>query len=563
MYYPEVRYDIDYDRSHQRWNGWGAEGQDLILHDRLPRILDFLKSELGASALPDTPSVALEEISLPESRLAPKDIREFEKIVGTTHVKADRRERVLHSFGQSFADIIRLRTNGATSFTDAVVYPADETQLTRILEICTRRKITAIAFGGGSSVVGGLEAISDKNHSGVVTIDLFRLSGLIELNEEARCATFHAGTYGPILERELNARGYTMGHFPQSFEYSTIGGWVAARSAGQQSNRYGKIEKILTALRMVTPAGLIETLSVPAAATGPDWNQIVAGSEGLLGIITSGTVKVHRLPEARCYFGLIFPDFENARGFLKSATGPGHGLSMIRLSDPTETRLYETLASLGHSGFFGATRATAQALALRLFGQPAGQRCLVTAGFDGDRDRIDRDSISLRSLMRRFRGFYAGQRAGENWLRTRFNMPFLRNHVVERGIGIDTMETATTYDRVQSLHGAVIAGVGRVVHPSIVMCHLSHSYHEGACLYFTVIYLVDQGDPLAQWRRIKTAASEAIVQNGGNISHHHGVGVDHKSWYEQQTGDLALSGLRAMKKELDPRGILNPGKLFT
>ena len=562
MYYPEVRYDIDYDRSRQRWNGWGAEDQDLILQDRLPRIFDFLAKELGVSPLPETPSVALEEIRLPESRLVQRDIRELEKIVGQANVKTDHRERVLHSFGQSFADIIRLRTNMARAFTDAVVYPGDERELTRILELCTRRKIATIAFGGGSSVVGGLEALCHSSHSGVVTIDLFRLSGLIELNEEARCATFHAGTYGPVLERELNARGYTLGHFPQSFEYSTIGGWVAARSAGQQSNRYGKIEKILTSLRMVTPAGLMETLRVPAAATGPDWNQIVAGSEGLLGIITRVTVKVHPLPEARCYFALVFPDFEKARGFLKSATGAGHGLSMIRLSDSTETRLYETLASLAHSGLSGAAKAALQASVLRVFGQPAGQRCLVTAGFDGDRDRIDRESISLRSLMRRFDGFYAGQRAGENWLRTRFNMPFLRNHVVERGIGIDTMETATTYDRVESLHEAVLSEVARVAGPSTVMCHLSHSYHEGACLYFTVIYLMDQRDPLAQWRRIKSAASEAIVANGGNISHHHGVGLDHKPYYERQTGELALSGLRAMKRELDPRGILNPSKLF-
>jgi len=563
MYYHEIKFDIDYSRESLHWNAWGSRDHGFFHTERLPQIFALIAREFGlgsASELPNTPSVSREELKLPESALPDAAFQALQGLVGKDRASRDREDRIYHSRGQGYHDMLRLRTNTLKTYVDAIAWPSTEKQIEKILEWCARHKVALTPYGGGSSVVGGVEALAGK-HKCVLSLDMTRMDAFIELDEHSRLAAFEAGIYGPRLEKTLNDRGFTLGHFPQSFEYSTLGGWIAARSSGQQSSRYGKIEKMLTKLRVLTPAGAVETQRVPAAATGPDMNQIMTGSEGLFGVITRATLKVHPLPESRKYFGAIFPDFASALRFVEEAAQE-HSLSMCRLSDSDETRLFEMLAQATRKpGGAGRIKAFLQSVVLRAAGQGEG-RCLVVAGVDGALREVQGKEILSRRIIKKHGGFYAGEKTGKSWIRGRFNMPFLRNHLMERGVGVDTLETATTYDRLAELHGETLKAIRSVMPGAMAMAHVSHSYHEGASLYFTVLFPMDVANPVQQWQKMKNAASDAILNHGGNMSHHHGIGTEHRAHFQKQAGKTHLAALRALKSELDPLGLLNPGKLF-
>ncbi|EMY79159.1 FAD binding domain protein [Leptospira weilii serovar Ranarum str. ICFT] len=562
MFYTELNSKIDYSRDNLRWNAWGAYGQDFFRVGQMQEILAFLSEELQISEIRKTPPFALEEITLPKSSFTPTQIRDLSKIVGAKHFSLERRERVLHSAGRSYYDVLRLSFNTLKSFVDGVAYPSKESEVSKILEYCSKNNITVIPFGGGSSVVGGLEVIKGKGQKYVLSLDTTRMDSLLSLDKESHLATFQTGIYGPKLEKLLNDKGFTLGHFPQSFEYSTLGGWIAARSAGQQSNRYGKIEEILTCLKIVTPSGVVETLREPASSTGPDLNRIFAGSEGLLGLITEATIKVHKLPEARKYFGIVFPNFAAGVDFIREVNHREIPTSMIRLSDKNETRLYQTLGALGKKktpARWIKNLIQTQVLKFKSLGE---DKCVILLGLDGSKEDVSRNFSKIKPIISLHRGLYVGTHLGEQWIHSRYNMPFLRNHLMENGIGVDTMETSTTYDRVLQLHREGIASLEKSIPGSIAMCHISHSYHEGACLYYTILFPMDEKKPADQWFKMKRTVSETFFQNGAPISHHHGVGFDHKIWYEKATSKPALLGLRAFKKEIDPKEILNPGKVF-
>ncbi len=340
MHYTEIRYDNDYSPAQLRWNGWGAVSHEWKHVAALPELRRMLGDLLGAvDGLPDTPCPALEDLRLPASRLKPAELKALSGIVGSSHCHTDRRMRVQHSHGQSYADLMRLRTNQLKSWRDAGVGPGNDGLRMKLFGGSRMWRVALVPFGGGSSVVGGVDAKRGRKQRAVVTVNLTRMNALLEINEESRLARFQAGIFGPQIEAALNEHGFTLGHFPQSFEHSTLGGWIAARSGGQQSNQYGKIEKILSAVRLVSPAGALETIRVPAQAAGPDWNEIIAGSEGALGLITEATVKIHRLPETRRYFAMFFPSFEQGTQFVRevSAKHAPYGLSMVRLSAAEET----------------------------------------------------------------------------------------------------------------------------------------------------------------------------------------------------------------------------------
>ncbi|MEQ9364562.1 MAG: FAD-binding oxidoreductase, partial [Leptospirales bacterium] len=518
MFYHEICFDIDYDPENQRWNGWGSKGHEWQHQAHIPDLKRLLVQELQVPGgeLPDTPSVSIDELKVPASKLGEKDLKALAAIVGKDGVSAERRMRILHSAGQSYYDVVRLRANELKAYTDAVIFPQKEAQLTKLFAWCGQQKVALVPYGGGSSVVGGVEVQKGAGHRAVLTANLTRMNALLELDEFSRLARFQPGIYGPQIEKALNDRGFTLGHFPQSFEYSTLGGWVAARSGGQQSNRYGKIEEMITAVKVATPAGVIETLRVPAESAGPDWNQVVAGSEGLLGIITEVTVKIHRLPESRRYFGVLFPSFRHGANFVREVSneGEGYDLSMVRLSDAEETRMYSLLSEITKKkSLFRPAKKALQESILRVAGQGAG-RCVVIAGMDGEVGRMNRQEIRVRKAIRKHGGFYAGESVGKNWIRGRFNMPFLRNHVLDFGVGVDTLETSTTYANVEEVHAEVLKALRSVTPHVVAFCHMSHSYHEGSCLYFSFMFLMDQKDPIGQWRKLKRAASDVLVGLG-------------------------------------------------
>lgn len=560
-FYTEFNPDLDYSREKLRWNAWGSIEEDFHAKKYMPEILEFVRHELSIENDVFTPSAPMEEISIPTSKFTPQDKKSLSSIVGEKNYFDSKMERIMHSAGRSYYDVVRLHFNRLKSFVDGVVYPGDEKSLRKVLDFCNKNKITIIPFGGGSSVVGSLEVIPAKSSKKILSIDLTKLKSLIQIHDENLTATFQAGIYGPHLEKILNEEGYTLGHFPQSFVYSTLGGWVAARSAGQQSNKYGKIEEMISSIKMMTLSGEIKTGDYPASAAGPDWNHIIAGSEGLLGIITEVTVKIHELPETRMYAGYLFPSFHEGKEFIREVNQSGIETSMLRLSDEEETRLFGTLGTLGKKGIFHSLKSKLEDFVLSFYKLNKVRAALIF-GLDGDEEEVYRNSMSIREIASRHKGFYVGEKMGRNWIKNRFNMPFLRNHVMEYGVAVDTMETSATYDKLESIREDFHKKVKEEFPDSVSLCHISHSYQNGACLYFTVLFKMDSKKPVEQWKKLKKLASDTFLSHGASASHHHGIGADHKHWYEKELSKDGLAGLRAMKDSLDKNGILNPKKVF-
>jgi alkyldihydroxyacetonephosphate synthase len=562
MLYTELNTEIDYSRTNLRLDGWGAKDQDFFLKDHIVEILNLLKEEWGVSEFPKTPGIDLSTLKLPKLRLGVSELKSLSNIVGDENLSTDSQERIFHAVGRSYFDVIRLRNGLIKEFPDCIVYPTDEIQISKLLKYCSDKNISVVPFGGGSSVVGGVEAIKTKSQMAILCVDMTKMDSLIAIDNYSKTATFQAGIYGPKIEKVLNVNGFTLGHFPQSFEYSTIGGWVAAKSSGQQSGKYGKFEKIIVCVNMISPSGEIKTWKLPASSMGPDLNQIIAGSEGTLGIITEVTVRIQKLPSDRKYFGIVFPDFNSGVKFIKEANQSGLKLSMLRLSDEDETRLFANFAGLGKKKTFFRTLKHSLIERLLKWNGIKDNRCVLMCGIDGETSDIEDTLKKTKTLSETFGGFYAGEAPGKNWLKSRYNMPFIRNHFMENGVGVDTLETSITYDRIFHLHDAVTNAIRKSMPKCSSMCHVSHSYPDGASLYFTITFPLDPKNHVAQWQKMKRAATDAIFESGGSISHHHGIGADHKEWYKKTLSKTALNGLLSLKKTWDTKGILNPGKLF-
>ena len=461
-------------------------------------------------------------------------------------------------YGRSYADLVRLRSGQIEAAPDAVVYPDGHEQVRGVLDVCADAGVAVVPFGGGTSVVGGVEP-ARGGLAGVVTLDLARFASLLDVDELSLTARFEAGMTGPEAERALSRHGLTLGHFPQSFEYATIGGFAATRSAGQASTGYGRIDELVLGLRLAAPAGDLEIRPHPASAAGPALRELVLGSEGTLGVITEVTLSVRPLPEVSEYEGWSFRSFaEGAAAFRELEQARAEG-DVSRLSDEAETAM--SLASAGETGGTAA-RLARRWLSLR----GHGHGCLAILGFEGDPDEVADRAGRARTILRSAGGLRLGRRPGAAWLRQRFSAPYLRDELLDRGVMIETLETATSWSNLDRLHAevgdALRGSLAERGTPPVVLCHVSHLYPSGASLYFTFIAAQQRGAELEQWRAAKTAASDAIVAAGGTITHHHAIGVDHAPWMRAEIGDLGIELLRAAKERLDPRGIMNPGKLI-
>jgi len=541
-----------------RWWGWGEDGHEVPLPEPA---LGMLRDELGADPGARRAPVALEEVRLPSPRLAGSPHDRMAGIVGADWVRDDRETRVGHAAGRGYADLVRLRSGDASSAPDAVVLPGSAAEVRALLAACAEARIAVVPFGGGTSVVGGVEPVAD-GFAAAVSLDLRRLDRIVELDDASLTATFEAGLFGPEAERQLAERGLTLGHFPQSFEYSTVGGWVATRSAGQASTGYGRVDELVEGLRLVAPAGDVTARPLPASAAGPDLRELIVGSEGVLGVICEATLRVRPRPRVRRYEGWSFRSFAEGCEAFRVMEQAGASPDVARLSDEEETRLSLALASSG-SALERAGRAY-----LRMRGHEGG--CLVIVGFEGDEEEVERRRLRTGAQLRAGGGLRLGRRPGEAWLRARYAGPYLRDELLDRGVLAETLETAGTWAGLPALYGAVAGALRDSLSsrgtPPLVMCHVSHLYPSGASLYFTFLARQEgDGEPgpaLEQWRAAKTAASEAIVTSGGTITHHHAVGRDHVPWMRAEVGELGLELIRAAKARLDPAGIMNPGKLL-
>jgi alkyldihydroxyacetonephosphate synthase len=536
-----------------RWWGWGDPAHPPVLP---AHALAFLRERIGLGERLHAP-VALEHVRLPAGGLPDSTLAALRELLGAEHVRDGHRERVLHAAGKGYPDLVRMRAGEPQEAPDAVVYPSAHEQLRALLELCERASLAVVPFGGGTSVVGGVAPLRGQ-HSGALALDLARMAGVQELDRESATVTVQAGTRAPALERYLGARGLTLGHFPQSYEYVSLGGCAATRSAGQASTGYGAIEKMVLGLRLAAPASEIELPALPASAAGPGLRQLLVGSEGTLGVISELALRVRRMPSERVYEGVFFEDFAAGEQALR-ALAREHALpDVARLSDEQETRV--SLALAGSGGVKG--RAGRAYLALRGY----GGGCLAILGFEGDPRELALRRWRARELVRRSGGLSVGRGAGEAWLKGRFSAPYMRDELLTHGVMVETLETATQWSKLRPLHAAVTRAIEAALErwhtPGIVMCHVSHVYETGASLYFTLIAAQREGEELEQWRAVKDAAGEAIMAGGGTITHHHAIGRDHIPWMRREVGDGGLAALRALKAELDPAAIMNPGKLL-
>jgi alkyldihydroxyacetonephosphate synthase len=521
------------------WSGWGDCTQVPTLPDDLLRLLTDTLGVHGPTPRP----ASIEEIVIAPSRLSDTIEAELSAIAGEANARSDHNARVRHAHGRSTPDLLRLRAGEAIDAPDLILMPDSHQQVLEILRVCSQRRIAVVPFGGGTSVVGGLTPRAG-DLAGIVALDLRRMNALLELDEESRLAVLEPGLLGPEAEALLSARGYTIGHFPQSFQYATLGGFAAARSSGQASAGYGRFDDLVLAMRVATPAGTLTLGRAPRSAAGPDLRQLLLGSEGALGVITSLTLQIAPVPQRRAYDGWRFDSFASGAAVFRSLMQDGPAPTVLRLSDEAETAL--NLARPAELNQIG----------------PGG--CLAILGYEGTEGDVERRRAQAGAILEAA-GAKPVAGAGDSWAEDRFRGPYLRDALLDAGALVETLETVAFWSALGALYAAVgdalrasLSGQGT---PPLILCHISHVYATGASLYFTVA-CAQLEDPQAQWAIAKAAASDAILAAGGSISHHHGVGSDHLRWYEREIGALAMQSLAAVKATLDPAGILNPGILI-
>jgi alkyldihydroxyacetonephosphate synthase len=520
-------------RREQVFWGWGEPGTGTSLS---AQAADFLRAAIGVDGAVVSPPVALDDVRLREPAL---DVRRFEAIVGADGVRTDRDARVLRCRGKSYLDLLAQRAGDCVAAPDAVVVPADHDQALAVVQACAEAGIAVVPFGGGTSVVGGLEPDRGR-FDAVISLDLGRMDALVGVDERSLTAVLEPGIRLPEADRALAAHGLTLGHVPQSYEWATVGGCVATRSAGQLSTGRGRIDANVIAVRCATPLGELATLDAPASAAGPALRQLVAGSEGTLGAITQVALRVHRVPEAKRFEGWLAPGYEEGCEALRELVQAGIAPDVPRLSDEDETRF-----SLAFAGLPSLAR------------RAVGRRCLMICGWEGSEESVARRRKEAARVLRRHGARFATQRTGREWVASRFAGPYLRDALMDRGVMVETLETATSWSNLARVHAAVRAALPGTLRG----CHVSHLYPTGASLYFTVFAARD-ADPAVQWRGLKAAATDAIVAAGGTLTHHHAVGRDHAPWMAAEAGPLGVELLRAVKERCDPAGIMNPGKLL-
>lgn len=524
-----------------KWNAWGDPAAAKPLSDGIRALLDQALGVRGDA----TPELQPEQVRLRPSALSDSAAAALTAIVGEPYCSTADRDRLLRAGGKSTLDLLRRTDRGEQDAPDAVLTPGTEDEIAAILRYCSKHGIAVVPFGGGTSVVGGLDPLRGT-FSTVLTLDLRRLDQLLAFDEVSGEAELGAGVTGPEAERLLGERGFSLGHFPQSFQFATIGGFAATRSSGQDSAGYGRINDMIRGLRVITPVGELDLGRAPESAAGPDLRELMVGSEGVFGIITRVRLRVHPAPATTRYEAWSFPDFGTGAAALRAVVQTGTGPTVIRLSDEVETGVnLATTEQIGEAQITGG--------------------CLAITVFEGTAAHTQSRHDETRTLLLAHGGTSLGESPARAWEQGRFGAPYLRDSLLAAGALCETLETATSWSNVGALKaavtGALTASLAESGTPALVMCHISHVYPTGASLYFTVV-AGQRGNPLEQWATVKKAACDAIMSAGGTITHHHAVGADHRPWMTDEIGALGVQILRAVKESVDPAGIMNPGKLI-
>ncbi len=536
-------------RPMRRFWGWGLESDALSARER--STIAAMLSVLGAR-VEERPVPQVSEFDLRTPRIAPPPAL-------AAQFSAAPLDRLNHSAGKSYADCARMWLRAAPSPPDWVAYPEDEQTVIDILDWAQSHDVAVIPYGGGSSVCGGVEADVGPGYTATVSLDLERLNRVLEVDLVSRAARIQAGALGPELEGQLKPHGLTLRHFPQSFEFSTLGGWIVTRSGGHYATQQTHIDDFVEATRLVTPAGVMTTRRLPGSGAGPAPDRLVIGSEGTLGVLTEAWVRLQAVPRFRASASIQFSDYFAAVACVRSLAQSGLNPSNCRLLDPMEA----IFAGVGDG------RSAILVLAFESADhplQPWMARALELVTDHGG--RYD-DAAVARSMSDEGSGEHRTGAAGA-WREAFLRMPYWRDPAVGLGVIMDTFETAITWDRFEDFYRSVKADVARAVRQATgqqiqLSCRFTHLYPDGPAPYFTLATRAADGSvasALAAWREIKLAASAAVVDHGGTITHHHAVGRDHRSGYELEVDPLFRRMLAAAKQVADPRGILNPGVLF-
>lgn len=546
-----------------KWWGWGGEKLDFVISDK-PELWPYIKEVVGIDGEPTlTPPVKFEDIELPQQTLNEKFISAIKAVIDEERFKFDKKERLVHSYGKSFRDLWRIRHGIVNASPDCVIYPLSEDEIAKIIGTAIENNVVVIPFGAGSNIAGCLEA-NNSNGRMIVSLDMKLMDRVISVDKFSNTARIQAGALGPQMEEQLKSYGVTLGHFPDSFEYSTLGGWIATRSAGMQSDKYGKIEDMVLSLRMVTPKGTIITRTVPKSSNGIDVNHFCIGSEGTLGVITEAVMRVHKLPEYREPYGYLFPDFESGVNAIYECVEKYTAPVVTRLNDPGKTAL--SLAYRTKSSPIKSLLGNIVKWYLRKFKKfDFNKSCLLLTVFEGDKEIFGKMKKNVTRIYKKHGAFNLGTEPGRVFEKGKYDFPYLRDYVMDRNIMADVSETSTVWSNLLPLYYSTFESIDKAMKKTVktgfLGCHISHTYHTGASLYFTFGCLQIPGYELEQYLYIKKAAEDAFIKGGATLSHHHAVGFEHMPWIKDDISETGIEAVKGLKSALDPHNVMNPEKI--
>jgi len=552
------------DVKHMKWWGWGLDGVGFHFEDK-PGFAPFVLNAVGLDLLNATKAEepSFEELKVPKSNAKAALLKTLTGIVGADHVTTDDKLRVIHTYGKSLRDLVRIRNNWIERTPDVVIYPADEAEVQAIVDAAIAADAVIIPFGGGSNIAGSLEPLPAEKRT-IISLDLGRLRLVLDIDEESGLARIQAGSQGPDLEKQLNDKGWTIGHFPDSFTHSTVGGWVATRSSGMQSDKYGDIADIARGLRVVRPGGVLVLRPLPSTSSGPSVREMILGSEGRLGVITEVTVQVHRVPEKRDVYAYFFPNWETGITTMQQISASDAAPSITRISDSNETGF--TLATSKER--FGLDKFKAGTMLPQIMkakGWNLDDICISFIAYEGSPEHAKRQRTLVEKMINKNGGLtIIGTGPGILYDQKKFDTPYLRDFLLDMGAAGDVSETATPWSKINQVHDAAYAAAQKAYDEigikGWIMSHMSHSYHSGACLYFTFAF-VFKNDPVAEYNLVKNAIQQSFVDNHATISHHHGVGVEHSPWLEEDISPEGVVVMRGLFSSADPGSNFNPGKV--
>jgi alkyldihydroxyacetonephosphate synthase len=547
----------------QKWWGWGAEGTEFSFADK-PKFAPFVMDVLGVDVTKPAPRVRdFASLDVPASQLTPSLRATLVDAIGEEYVIDDDELRVVHAFGRGVRDLVRVRRGQLGRVPDVVVYPGSEDDVVAIVDAACEADAVVIPYGGGSNIVGALEAVPAETRQ-VVSVNLGRMNKVLEIDDDAGLARIQAGVLGPDMEVQLNAKGWTLGHFPDSFMWSTVGGWIATRSSGMQSDKYGDIADVTRGLRMVMKGQVLSLRPLPSSSSGPSVREMVLGSEGRLGIITEAWMNVHRLPPVREIQAYFFPNYDAGLEAMTELAASDAAPSITRVMDANETQFSMANGKKSSRVSHLLTRAIQEVMTRK--GWDLEKIALAFVGYEGTAVHVRYEKSMVGKIVTRNGGMGVGKGPGVLYDQKKYDVPYIRDFLLDRGIPADVSETATPWSLMKTMHDKTVAAAYKAMEEAgiqgFVMCHLSHSYHSGACQYFTFAINDASEHNMETYDRVKRAIQQSFMENGGTISHHHGVGEEHSPWLYQDISPAGVFIQRKLFEGVDPGQNFNPGKII-